>query len=208
MVTRSKQSTASSLQGSGQNVDPLPGTREPGVTLWFTGLSGAGKSTLSEALAQYLVDHYAVPVEVLDGDAIREHLSSELGFSQADRDRQVGRVAYLASLLSKHGVFAISALISPYRQARQKARELTEAYQGRFIEIYVHAPLEVLIERDTKGLYARALNGELANLTGVNDPYEAPEQPEITIDTTEHSIESALGRIVDYLTSEGLLDAQ
>ncbi|MBO8142840.1 MAG: adenylyl-sulfate kinase, partial [Firmicutes bacterium] len=149
-----------------------------GFVLWLTGLSGAGKSTLAALLKERLRrDGYEV--EVLDGDEVRRHLGQGLGFSRADRDANVARISYVARLLSRHGVVVIVAAISPYREARARAREEI----GRFVEIYVKCPLEVCAARDVKGLYRRALAGRIPHFTGVSDPYEEPENPELTLHT-------------------------
>jgi len=165
-----------------------------GVCLWFTGLSGAGKSTLSQALLQVLRDR-GRNVEILDGDEVRENLSKGLGFSQADRDTNIRRIGYVCHLLARNGVIAVSAAISPYRSVRDENRERI----GDFVEIFVNCPLEVLVERDVKGLYKKALAGEIKNFTGVSDPYEEPLHPEIVVETDKETIEESVAKIVDYL---------
>ena len=160
----------------------------PGLTIWITGLSGAGKSTLATVLERELRDR-GRRVEVLDGDVVRAALTPDLGFSRADRDENVRRVGWVCELLTRNGVVAIAALISPYREARDAVR----ARIGRFVEVHVDAPLEVLAERDVKGLYRRAAAGELRGLTGRDDPYEPPLAPEVVCrsDGSETPEESA-----------------
>jgi len=170
-----------------------------GFTLWFTGLSGAGKSTLAEHLTPILRER-GVPVEVLDGDEVRENLSKGLGFSKEDRDTNIRRIGYVANLLSRNGVCAITAAISPYSAVRDEIRDMTTT----FVEVYVEAPLEVVEERDTKGLYKKARAGIIKNFTGVSDPYEHPETPEVTVHTGAESIEESSQKILDYLAERGL----
>jgi adenylylsulfate kinase len=163
-------------------------------TVWFTGLSGAGKTTLAQALASHLAD-LSLPYELFDGDEIRNGLCRDLGFSKEDRDENVRRLAYVAKLLNRHGVISIVAAISPYLEARLKAREIC----GSFVEVFVDCPLKTLIQRDPKGLYQRALAGELEHFTGVSDPYESPDAPEIHIDsgslTQEESVNLLLAKL-------------
>ncbi|HEY4687865.1 MAG TPA: adenylyl-sulfate kinase [Anaerolineae bacterium] len=147
----------------------------PGFTIWFTGLSGAGKSTLS-SLVEKELRRRGGKVEVLDGDVVRTHLSKGLGFSKEDRDTNIRRIGWVCEVLSRNGVSAIAAAISPYRDIRDEIR----ARIPHFVEVYVHAPIEVLAERDVKGLYKKALAGEIKNFTGVDDPYEPPLHPEVT----------------------------
>src|SRR4029077_13419593 len=142
---------------------------EQGVTVWFTGLSGAGKSTISTALAEEL-RRRGRPVEILDGDVVRENLSKGLGFSREDRDTNIRRIGFVAELLTRHGVVVLVAAISPYRETRDEVR----ARIGHFVEVHVDCPLDELVQRDVKGLYKRALAGEIDNFTGVSDPYEPP----------------------------------
>ncbi len=149
-----------------------------GCTVWFTGLSGAGKSTLANLIEKKLRSR-GLRVEVLDGDVIRTHLSKGLGFSKADRDTNIRRIGWVCEVLSRNGVVAIAAAISPYREIRDEVRGKI----GRFVEVYVTAPIEVLAERDVKGLYKKALAGEIKNFTGVDDPYEPPLNPEVLCHT-------------------------
>jgi adenylyl-sulfate kinase len=174
-----------------------------GFTLWFTGLSGAGKSTLAQYLTPILVER-GVKVEVLDGDEIRENLSKGLGFSKEDRDTNIRRIGYVANLLARNGCCAITAAISPYASVRD---EIRERCQATFVEVFVHAPLETVEERDTKGLYKKARAGEIKNFTGISDPYEAPENPEVLVDTSQESIEESAQKVLDYLAAKGLLPA-
>lgn len=172
-----------------------------GFTIWFTGLSGAGKSTLAEALARIL-QAQGTCVEVLDGDAVRTHLSKGLGFSREDRDTNIMRIAYVCSLLTRNGVVCISAAIAPYREARAWARQQI----GRFVEIYVKCPLEVCRTRDVKGLYRLVDEGKIQHFTGVDDPYEEPEQPELVIETDRHSLAASVETILAKLVELGYLE--
>jgi adenylylsulfate kinase len=168
-----------------------------GFTLWFTGLSGAGKSTISERIYARLREHGA-KVELLDGDVVRTHLSKGLGFSKEDRDTNVRRIGWVCQVLSRNGVIAIAAAISPYRDVREEVR----GWIGDFVEVYVHCPIEVLAERDVKGLYKRALAGEIPSFTGVSDPYEPPANPEVTVDSSRESVDESVDRV--WATLEGL----
>jgi adenylyl-sulfate kinase len=171
-----------------------------GFTLWFTGLSGAGKSTISNLIDQRLRDHGA-KVELLDGDVVRTHLSQGLGFSRADRDENIRRIGFVCELLSRNGVIAIVAAISPYRAAREEVRKRIE----NFVEVYVECPIEVLADRDVKGLYKRALAGEIPNFTGVSDPYEPPASPEITVNSSTETPAESAERIWATLERLGLI---
>jgi len=173
---------------------------ERGFTLWFTGLSGSGKSTLATYLTPILVER-GKKVEVLDGDEVRENLSKGLGFSKEDRDTNIRRIGYVANLLSRNGVVSICAAISPYKSVRDEIRALTKT----FVEVYVEAPLEVVEERDTKGLYKKARAGIIKNFTGISDPYEPPTNPEVTVHTGKESIEESADRILKHLEKRGLL---
>jgi adenylylsulfate kinase len=174
-----------------------------GFTLWFTGLSGSGKTTITTHLVKELRKR-GVPLEVLDGDIVRENLSKGLGFSKEDRDTNIRRIAFVANLLSRNGVPVITAAISPYREIRNEARELMD---GRFVEVYAKAPLEVCEERDVKGLYAKARSGEIKEFTGVSDPYEPPEDPEILVETDKQSPEESAKQILDFLEGRDLIPA-
>ena len=177
-----------------------------GIVLWFTGLSGAGKSTLSVALSERLRAE-GLPVELLDGDVVRAELSKGLGFSKEDRDTNVRRIGFVARLLARNGVVAITAAISPYRAIREEQRELARADGAGFCEIFMSCPLDVLVERDVKGLYRRALAGEIANFTGVSDPYEPPERPEVVVCSDRESVEAGVSRILERLVDLGLIVA-
>ena len=176
-----------------------------GAVLWFTGLSGAGKSTLAEALVKEFRTR-GYKVELLDGDEVRTNLSQGLSFSKEDRDTNVRRIGWVARLLARNGVLAVTAAISPYRAIRDEIRAETES-EGRaaFIEIFANAPLDAVTARDVKGLYKRALAGEIPNFTVVSDPYEAPEQPEVVALTSQESIQESANRIVNYLTARGII---
>lgn len=169
-----------------------------GFTLWFTGLSGAGKSTLAGRVAEEL-RRRGIKVEILDGDEVRTNLSKGLGFSKEDRDTNIKRIGYVCKLLTRHGVVAISAAISPYREVRDHNREQI----GSFVEVYVKCSIEALTRRDVKGLYKKALAGEVKNFTGVSDPYEPPLTPEVTVDTERQREAESLRAILDYLERAG-----
>jgi adenylylsulfate kinase len=173
-----------------------------GGIVWLTGLSGAGKSTLATAVASRLAASRSV--EVLDGDDIRTFLSAGLGYSRADRDTNVRRIAYVARLLANHGVLVFVAAISPYRDTRDELRRLSEAAGHSFVEVYVNAPLDTVVARDVKGLYKRAQAGELPSFTGVSDPYEAPEAPAVEVRTDRETTDDSATRIVEALVSRGL----
>jgi bifunctional enzyme CysN/CysC len=171
-----------------------------GAVIWFTGLSGSGKTTLAEALQKRL-RFMNIDCEHLDGDMMRECLSKDLGFSKHDRDINIERAAYIARLLAAHGVVVLASFISPY----SKHRELARREVANFIEIYVDTPLPVCEERDVKGLYKKARLGEITDFTGINDPYEVPKSPEITISTAASTPDVAVGIIMDYLRNQGLI---
>ena len=160
------------------------------MTLWFTGLPGAGKSTLAKRVAEKLLE-CSVRVEVLDGDIIRGVLSSDLGYSKQDRDVNIRRIGFLSQVLSRNGVVVIVAAISPYRAVREEVRRNHDGIL--FVEIFVDCPLEVLVGRDTKGLYQRALRGEIRHFTGVSDPYETPENPDIIVHTSPKKLAAYIG---------------
>jgi len=171
--------------------------------VWFTGLSGAGKSTISRLVAAEL-ERRGLTVELLDGDAVRRHLSAGLGFTKEDRDTNIERIGWVASRIVRAGGTVVVAAISPYRDARRQARALVEEH-GAFVEVHVATPLEECMERDTKGLYARALAGEVTNFTGVSDPYEEPEAPELRLETVGIEPDAAAALVVDRLETMGLL---
>jgi adenylylsulfate kinase len=174
-------------------------SEEPGFVLWLTGLSGAGKSTLARTVTVALADR-CHRVELLDGDEVRTNLCQGLGFSRADRDTNIARIGYVAGKLAKHGVAVVVAAISPYREARAKVR----AAVTNFVEVFVDAPLETCAQRDPKGLYAKAIAGEIANFTGVSDPYEAPEDPELVVHTDREPVERSAEQVMDTLERLGL----
>ncbi len=174
-----------------------------GVVVWFTGLSGAGKSTLAEALAPRL-RAAGKKVELLDGDVVRTHLSKGLGFSREDRDANIARIAFVSHLLARNGVVVLVAAISPFRQARDEARSAI----GDFVEVHVAPPLEECIKRDVKGLYKKALSGEIKQFTGVSDPYEAPLAAELTLDTSAFTVDAGVQRIAARLRELGYLEEE
>ncbi|HKQ06030.1 MAG TPA: adenylyl-sulfate kinase [Blastocatellia bacterium] len=165
-----------------------------GVTLWFTGLSGAGKTTLAR-LVETELRHRGHKVEVLDGDVVRTNLSKGLGFSKEDRDTNIRRIGFVCNLLTRNDVIAIAAAISPYRDVRDEVRRDI----GAFVEVFVQCPIDVLAERDVKGLYKKALAGEIKNFTGIDDPYEAPLAPEVTVDTDKETPDESAARIIAKL---------
>jgi adenylyl-sulfate kinase len=177
--------------------------KQDGAVLWFTGLSGSGKSTLAEAVAPRL-RAAGKRVEILDGDAVRTHLSRGLGFSREDREVNVARIAFVAHLLARNGVFVITAAISPYRATRDEARRLI----GDFVEIHVATSVEECIRRDVKGLYRKALAGEIEHFTGISDPYEASLSPELRLDTSTLGVDEGVARIVSTLRELGYLNAE
>src|SRR5947209_5792352 len=171
-----------------------------GFTIWFTGLSGAGKSTLSAIIEQRLKARKC-NVEVLDGDIVRTHLCKGLGFSREDRNTNIQRIAFVCGLLTRNGVICIASAISPYREAREWARREI----GNFVEVYVKCPIAVCRERDVKGLYKLVEEGKIKNFTGVDDPYEEPEHPELVIETEKETIEESVARIFARLEELGYL---
>ncbi|WP_052466018.1 adenylyl-sulfate kinase [Mobilicoccus massiliensis] len=174
----------------------------PGATVWLTGLSGAGKSTIATALARILDN--GRPVEVLDGDELRENLSPGLGFSRADRDAHVTRVGYLARTLARHGVLAIVPVIAPYRSTREAVRTAHERAGVPYVEIHVSTPVSECARRDVKGLYARQAAGEIAHLTGVDDPYEDPSAPDLRLDTSGTDLAADVEAVLTLLHEKGL----
>jgi adenylyl-sulfate kinase len=176
---------------------------DKGLTVWFTGLSGAGKSTIANALAAELRAR-GRRVEILDGDVVRENLSKGLGFSKEDRDINIRRIGFVAELLTRNGVIVLVAAISPYREIRDEVREMV----GRFLEVHVDCTIDELTRRDVKGLYAKALAGEIKNFTGVSDPYEAPLDPEVRVDSSVETLEESLAKVIaaveDYDSVESI----
>jgi len=175
-----------------------------GFTVWFTGLSGAGKTTLAEALAGEL-GRRGLKLEVLDGDEVRTNLSKGLGFSKEDRDTNIRRIGYVARLLARNGAGVIAAAISPYRDVRDEVRRTIEAEGAAFIEVFVKCPIDVLAERDVKGLYKKALAGEIKEFTGVSDPYEEPLDPEVVVETDRETIEQSARKVIDELLRHGFV---
>jgi adenylylsulfate kinase len=171
-----------------------------GFVIWLTGLPGSGKTTLADGLRDYFLSH-GRQVENLDGDEVRRNLSAGAGFSKEERERHALRVTYVSKLLSRNGVIVIVSLISPFRSFRKKAREMI----GDFVEVFVSCPLEVCIERDPKGLYKKALDGEITDLTGLQDPYEEPLLPELTLETNNSSVDECIETTVDTLNKLGYL---
>ncbi|TME65752.1 MAG: adenylyl-sulfate kinase, partial [Chloroflexi bacterium] len=172
-----------------------------GFVVWFTGLSGAGKSTIATALQAELTRR-GRHSELLDGDEVRTHLSKGLGFSKEDRDTNIRRIGYVARLVARSGGVAITAAISPYREVRDEVRAQTP----NFVEVFVRAPLDTLVERDVKGLYRKAIAGEIANFTGVSDPYEEPLRPEVVCDTSTETIAESVAKVVATLERNGHLE--
>ncbi len=173
-----------------------------GFTLWFTGMSGAGKSTLTEYLGREF-RRRGYRFEILDGDEVRTQLSKGLGFSKEDRDTNIRRIGYVAKLLARNGVITMTAAISPYREIRDEVR----GWHEHFVEVYAKCSLDALVDRDVKGLYRKALAGEIKNFTGVSDPYEPPETPEVVVETDRESVEQSGNKILDFLETRGLIGA-
>jgi len=175
---------------------------QQGFTVWFTGLSGSGKSTIAEMLYHEFVAR-GLKTEILDGDEVRKNLSKGLGFSKEDRDTNILRIGFVANLLTRNGVVTICCPISPYKETRDACRELI----GEFVEVYVHATVdEIAAHRDPKGLYKKALAGEITGFTGVDDPYEVPEDPEVTVDTLSQTPEESLRHVLTRLAELGRID--
>ena len=176
--------------------------RERGVVIWFTGLSGSGKTTIAHLVEEKLLQA-GVPVEILDGDVVRENLSKGLGFSKEDRDTNIRRIAFVAHLLQRNGIFVITAAISPYRAIRDEARAMAKD----FVEVFADAPIEVCESRDVKGLYAKARAGEIKGFTGVDDPYEAPTDAEVVCHTETENVELSAQKVIDKLVEMKYLEA-
>jgi adenylylsulfate kinase len=172
-----------------------------GYVLWFTGLSGSGKSTIADIVADE-IRRRGNPIEILDGDVVRTNLSKGLGFSKEDRDTNIRRIGFVAGLLSRHGVGVITAAISPYKAIRDEVRASTV----NFTEAFVDAPLDTCIERDVKGLYKKALAGEIPEFTGVSDPYEPPDNPELHLKTAEETPEESARAVLEHLEKQGFID--
>jgi adenylyl-sulfate kinase len=174
---------------------------ERGFTIWFTGLSGAGKTTIANQLETVLRER-GKKVEILDGDVVRTNLSKGLGFSKEDRDTNIRRIGFVAQLLARNGVVAITAAISPYRDVRDEVRDM---HKGDFVEVYIKCSIDALAERDVKGLYKKALAGEIENFTGVSDPYEEPLNPEVTLDSEHETEAQSLDKLLSRLEELGFL---
>ena len=179
-------------------------TEQRGFTLWMTGMSGSGKSTLTGRLNAILKER-GLQVELLDGDEVRTHLSKGLTFTKEDRDINVRRIGYVARLLARNGVIAMTAAISPYRDVRDALRAEHAADGVPFVEVYAEATIEALAARDVKGLYKKALAGEVAHFTGISDPYEPPLHPEVTVHTDRDSVEQSVTEILEALKRRGLI---
>lgn len=184
-------------------VTPPGRERAKGFTIWMTGLPGSGKSTLAQILKKRFEEEFDMFVEVLDGDEVRKGLSRDLGLSKEDREEHARRVSYLAKVLSRNGVISIVALISPYRSSRASAKEVVGA--DKFVEVYIKASLAECEKRDPKGLYSKARRGEINNMTGIQDPYEEPADPDLTIDTELGRPEESSEAIIDNLERKGYL---
>ena len=176
---------------------------DKGFVLWITGLPASGKTTLARELKRRLSD-MGRRVELLDGDEVRRWLSPEAGFTREDRERHLRRVAYVSKLLARNGVVVIASFVSPYRKIRDEVRKIVEE-DAPFIEVYVRCPLEVAMERDPKGLYRRALAGEIKNFTGIDDPFEEPENPEVVVDSSAMNVDEEVERVMSELRSHSLI---
>lgn len=174
---------------------------QKGVTLWFTGLPCSGKSSVADAVAEELRQN-GFKAERLDADIIRKHLWRELGYSKEDRDENIRRAAFLAKLLTKNGIIVLTSFVSPYTELRDYARREI----GDFVEIYVKCPVEVCIQRDTRGMYEKALSGEIPNFTGVSDPYEEPLNPEVLIESDKESLEESVTKVIARIKELGYID--
>jgi len=171
-----------------------------GFTAWFTGIPCSGKTTIADRVAEILREK-GYKVERLDGDIVRKGLTSDLGFSKEDRDENIKRVTFVARLLTRNGVAVLATFVSPYRERRAKTRQEI----GSFVEVYMRCPVEVCMERDVKGMYEKALAGEIKNFTGVDDPYEEPENPELVLDTDKESIDECAQRVLEKLGELGYI---
>ncbi len=172
--------------------------QQKGVTIWFTGLSGAGKTTISRLVFDKLRSR-GLRVELLDGDIVRQNLTKGLGFSKKDRDENIRRIGFVAHLLTRNGIIVLVSAISPYREIRDEVRQRI----GDFIEVYVNAPLNVCESRDVKGLYAKAREGAITNFTGIDDPYETPNNPEVECHTDREKIEESASKVIQQLELKG-----
>lgn len=174
--------------------------QQRGVTVWFTGLSGAGKTTISQGVEKEL-RAIGYQLEILDGDIVRQNLTKGLGFSKEDRDENIRRIGFVSHLLTRNGVIVLVSAIAPYREIREEVRHRI----GDFVQVYVNAPLEVCEERDVKGLYKKARAGEIKNFTGIDDPYEAPLNPDIECSTKDETEEESIAKVLQYLKDKGYI---
>jgi adenylylsulfate kinase len=174
--------------------------QQRGVTVWFTGLSGAGKTTISRGVEQQLRSRGCL-VEILDGDIVRQNLTKGLGFSKEDRDENIRRIGFVSHLLTRNGVIVLVSAISPYREIREEVRNRI----GDFVEVFVNAPLKVCEDRDVKGLYKKARAGEIKNFTGIDDPYQEPENPDVNCHTDLESEPQSVAKVLEYLEAKGYL---
>lgn len=175
--------------------------KNKGVTVWFTGLPCCGKTTVADMVADLLKEQ-GYNTERLDGDIVRKGLTSDLGFSKEDRNENIKRVTFVAKLLTRNGVIVLATFVSPYIERRNKSREEI----GEFVEVYVECPVEVCIKRDVKGMYKKALAGEIKDFTGVDDPYEAPENPELIINTNDETVEESVNKVLQKLIELGYVE--
>ena len=172
-----------------------------GVTVWFTGLSGAGKTTISRKVEKVLRSR-GYKIEILDGDIVRQNLTKGLGFSKEDRDENIRRIGFVSHILTRNGVIVLVSAISPYREIREEVRQRI----GDFVQVYVNAPVEVCEERDVKGLYKKARSGEIKQFTGISDPYEDPEKPDVECHTDLETEEESVAKVLDKLAAAGYID--
>lgn len=177
---------------------------QKGFTVWFTGLSGAGKTTIADAIEPILRERGITKLEKLDGDVVRTHLSKGLGFSKEDRDTNIRRIGWVAEVLTRNGVCVLASAISPYKEIRDEVK----ANIGDFVEVYVECSIEELTRRDVKGLYEKAIKGEIANFTGVSDPYEAPENPDVKVNSEHEELEESVAKVLAKLEELGYVPAK
>lgn len=176
---------------------------QKGFTIWFTGLSGAGKTTIADAIEPLLRERGITKLEKLDGDVVRTHLSKGLGFSKEDRDTNIRRIGWVAEVLTRNGVCVLASAISPYREIRDEVR----AHVGNFVEVHVHCSLEELTRRDVKGLYEKAIKGEIKNFTGVSDPYEEPLNADVVVDSEKEELGESVAKVMAKLEALGYVPA-
>ncbi|MEC9372958.1 MAG: adenylyl-sulfate kinase [Planctomycetota bacterium] len=203
-MTQTKSTNITWHEGDISRSERWEALRCTGATMWFTGLSGSGKSTIASALEQALVNR-GLNSYRLDGDNVRHGLNKNLGFSAEDRAENIRRIGEVAKLFADSGCVALTSFISPYRADRELCRSLHHEGGLRFIEVFVDTPLDVCEERDPKGLYKKARAGQIKGFTGIDDPYEAPTSPELTLKTAEHSVEACVKQCIDYLEREGVI---